>query len=76
MVYDSIVAFKIALSGGLMKPTKDINVRRLNELDQRRDSISFLQDQADAREAEFKARDDEELVTTSAMVHPEGNKRD
>jgi len=76
MVYNSIDGLRRAVIKGELKPTKDINVKRLNELDKRRDSISYLQDQADAREAEFKARDDEELVTTSAMVHPEGNKRD
>lgn len=76
MTFKSVNHLKAALFNGNLKPTQDINERRGIEIVDRFNRTNEINVLAYKAELEFKQNYVEELVATSEMVHPKGNKRD
>ena len=76
MTFKSVNNLKATLFNGNLKPTQDINERRGVELDARVNRTNELNAMGVKAELEFRQNYVEELVATSEMVHPKGNKRD
>ena len=76
MTFKSVNHLKATLFNGNLKPTQGINERRASELDDRVNLTNESNARGVKAELEFKQNYVEELVATSEMVHPKGNKRD
>ena len=76
MTFKSVNHLKATLFNGNLKPTQGINERRGIEIVDRFNRTNEINVLACKAELEFKQNYVEELVATSEMVHPKGNKRD